>query len=104
MAKKKEQNNGHVFKESSESVKELLTTRNGVSILILKAMVFGAFIVEFTEEIFGFWKGFFSFLIEPFIIQTAGYLFFGLTLIPLSLGITYVAEKALNRIWKAIGR
>ena len=91
-----------LFKEELDFYKALLTTKIGIFRLLIGNLISGFIIVRYTDNIY---KYIFNLIpLSGFLQEYLAYLFFGLVLIPLWIGLTFGLTRIYYLIFKSNGR
>jgi len=90
--------NGDFWKEKKEYYTEKFTTKQGIAEYLLATPIWAFVIVEWKDQIFGFFMELFSFVGIDFVQLYLAYLGFGVALSVIGLGISFILIKIIKEV------
>jgi len=92
-----------LYREKLEYLEAKYNSKEGIFVWLVGAIIWGFILVNFTDRIYNFFMEILAFL--PVLLQKyLAYLFFGLSLVPLGIAITYTLCKVYWLIFKTNGK
>ena len=93
--------NGRLLKEKLEYFREKFRTKEGLFDFFIGTAIWGFLIVTYTKLIFEAIRSFYSFIPFKFLQLYLAYLTFGVFLVPIGIGVSYITVylfKFLRRV------